>query len=254
MNQLIKLSILTSALFSTLVLGQENCQGSLVTDNAGLEQYRGCSVIEGSLHLRDRVDELSALENLVTINGDFRIGGGWNSGTAEVKSLSPLRNLNSVQGSFIIGLTEIDSLSGLNNLSFVGGSFIIRQNRNLLTTSGVNRLAYIGEDLWFYQNGSLKTVNGFFSLSAIGGEFLISMNSIVSISGFNALTTINDDFKIPFPNGVQSISGFSNLTRVGGDLFVQLSGLWFPNTSVIFNQVHVDGERTIKTYGGPDLN
>ena len=195
------------------------------------------------------LEDLSGLDNLTTIGGDFHLGGNYS-----LTKLTGLENLNFIGGNIYIGFFKqsftwnyfhgnpfLTSLTGLDNLSYIGGDFYIMLNDSLtelMTLSNLNSLEgslHIGivytTDDWenitdektYYTlgNPSLTSLNGLESLISIGGSLeLAGNNSLSNLAGLENLTSIGGELLLIDNASLTSLTELNNLISIGGNLSI----------------------------------
>lgn len=235
-----KLSLLASLFFTTLIFGQ--CPPGDVTlstqadvDNF-IATYPTCDTISGYLYINGSVNDLSALDYIHYIDAALNINN---------TSLTTISNFNSlfeapvgIQITNNAMLTEINDFNELN----ITMQIHIINNDNLLSINGFNNLPSVDIDFWIATNPLLQTVTGFSTLTNISDSFWINDCPLLSsIPSFNNLNYVG--WGIQFYNtGLTDISGFDNLTTIGG--FEPLDGLKFGNNQ---NLVSVSGFNCLET-------
>ncbi len=179
--------------------------------NQFITDYPNCDTISGDLIITGNVTNLSALDNLQSIEGYFIISDTQLTSISNFNSLAYV--LNSIEISDNALLTEV---MGFNALIDLGTFFNIDNNPNLVTISGFNNATVVFGDFWVNGNTSLQTINGFSRLTTAYGFFGINDSpALLSIPSFNNLHSIG--WAIQFHNtGLTDIPDFDNLSSIGG--------------------------------------
>lgn len=127
------------------------------------------SVYHGNAQLgtQAQVDAFSGTNYKKIINGKLQVFG------SEIKDLSPLFHIDSVQGKLeIIGMDSLESLHGLN-VRYVGSNVYLEGNKMLADIDGLSQLRYIGGDLTILDCDFLKDLNGASAVDSIKGSIYI---------------------------------------------------------------------------------
>ena len=256
--------------------GLTSIGGSLLYDfenknhNAPLQSFEGLNnlkriggdfIFNGATATSMKSLSLQSLENLETVEGNFRIsnvsefkgpdnltyiGGALSiSGNGSAKGLSNIKTLKSI---FIIGVNSFEEF--LTNLTTINEDFTITSS--IENFQGLNNLRKIGGDFTLWGSFSnLSSFLGLDNLQEIGGDFVIRdvynpdakasdgdyFTKLESFKGLENLNRINGDFIIQFKlfsdDGVSSsnvltelssFEGLTNLQIIGGDFKIELQG------------------------------
>ena len=202
-------------LFVTLTYGQ--CPPGNVTFNSQADvnqfitTYPNCSTISGDLLITGPVTNLSALDYLISVEGDIIITNTQINTVSNFSSLALV--LNTIEISENNMLTEI---IGFNALIDLGTIFKIENNQNLVTINGFNNATDVFGDFWINNNASLQTMDGFSSLTTVHSFFGINdCPLLVSIPSFNNINYVSWAIQF-FNTGLTDLSGFDNLSSIGG--------------------------------------
>lgn len=198
-----------------------------IEDNAELRSLNGLQgltiiqsyqyTVELVIKNNPRLQNLSGLDNLITLKGDLEI----------------------------INNDSIQNLEGLNNLVSVEGLISISENELLSSTIGMDQLTYC-EGMTYYLNPSLINFNGFTNLESLNGVLNIEeCASLVDIEGFESLSELEFSLIIDNNDSLISMSAFQNLTYLDGSLVVRLNYL-LPNLDDLLNVIHFSGSFEIK--------
>src|SRR5690606_20292603 len=117
--------------------------------------------------------------NCTEVSGILTIQG------ANITDLTPLSNLTSVGGYFIIGSTsDLNNLDGFSNLTSVGRFLRIESNPNMTNLDGLSNLTSVGGYSYISSNSSLTDLDGLSNLTSVGAYLVIYSNySLTDISG-----------------------------------------------------------------------
>ena len=210
-----KITLIACLLFTTLLYGQCPVGDVVINSQLDVDQfvsdYPNCDTINGDLLISGPVTNLSTLDYLQSIEGEFIIQNTQLTTISNFDSLIGV--LNRIQFSDNALLTEI---VGFNALIDLGSLFSIENNPNLVTINGFNNATDVFGDFWINNNASLETINGFGRLATVR-DFLAINDSplLVSIPSFNNLIYVG--WSIQFHNtGLTDIPGFENLNAIGG--------------------------------------
>jgi len=204
-------------------------------DITNLDSLNVITSIEGNLSVHGtNCLNLSGLENLSFVSGDFKVGWRYwdieELGNYNLVNFTGLEGLDSIGGSFYLGGNDVlINLTGLEGLSSINGNVEIRSNDSLTNLTGLDGLNSIGGNLQiggygFYGNMGnyvLKDLIGLENLSTIGGDFSISHNrSFNSFTGLEGLNSIDGGLSISDNDTLANFSGLEALTSIGGDLSI----------------------------------
>ncbi|WP_396601041.1 T9SS type B sorting domain-containing protein [Algibacter sp. R77976] len=210
-----KTILLAFLVFTTLTYGQ--CPEGDVTFNSQvdvnnfIESYPNCDNISGNLLITGSVTNLSSLDYITSIEGDFIIRD---------TQLTTISNFNTLKEVLtIIDISEnavLTEIQGFNSLIDLGFLFKIENNPNLVTVNGFNNATDVFGDLWINGNSALQTINGYNKLVTVREFFGINDSPLLtSIPSFNNLNYVG--WGIQFYNtGLTDIPDFDNLTSIGG--------------------------------------
>lgn len=205
------------------------------------------STIKGNLLIAG-VNDLSPLRKVKKIVGDLEFGFKEYEifhGNPDLKSLSGLNNLNSIEGNLLIWDTELTNLNGLDRLSSISETLKITYNKKISSLEGLRKISYIGKGinisnnqnlnslkglesikdihlgLRLYKNESLETLKGLDNLNSINGSILIGNNKRLKyINNLNNLNAVSGDFEISGNSALNSLSGLTNLDSIGGNFII----------------------------------
>ncbi len=205
-----------------------------------VDDYGGCSVIEGDVEIfgpAGAISNLNGLLGLTKIEGNLdiflnsnlltldgldnltEVGGFISlSYSTNLNSISGLKNLVSIGGDLNIANTNITDLGGLEKLETITGDLEIFNNDILSSLSGIESLTSVGGSLDLKQSLLLEDVEGLKELTSIGGDFEVSYVGISDFSGLGKLTSIGGEFRISYNNTLQNCFGLNNLSNLDGHL------------------------------------
>ncbi len=193
----------------------------------------------------------------------------------DITDLSPLSNLEYVEGGIVIRDNPmLQSLDGLNNAQ-VGFTYVIQDNPMLTDITAMSGQTIMQGQLIIRNNDQLPSLDGLQNLTAVndiiindndslvdlselnniqtlglnfGGGFIHIMenNSLTSINAFNQLTTIGNQVLISGNDNLTQLNAFQNVTSIGDVLvfadninLISLDGL--ENLTSITNQLVLHG-------------
>ncbi len=159
---------------NSIVQIQANCNAPICpegnvsfTSQALLNQfilnYPNCTQITGNVFINGAtITDLSPLENITTITGNFTIHF-----CSNLLTLAPLENLTAVSGEvYISTLINLNSLNGLHNLTQVGGSLSVVSNNSLSDLQGLEGISAINNNyIYIANNATLTSLNGLQNLN-----------------------------------------------------------------------------------------
>jgi hypothetical protein len=234
-------------------------EGITFTSQIEIDQFKinypGCNIIEGNVNIwgnmtnldslyiltaifgnvwisAPMLEDLSGLDNLSQVNGDFRISGNvlmiglegleglmniggelWIQSNFALENLYGLNHLNEIGGNLTIEDNDaLSDLEGMEQLAYVGGQFSIWDNENINSLAGVGNLTAIGSALYISNNPLLVTLVGLTNLSEIGGDLWIDTNpSLINLTGLESLNSIAGWIRIKHNISLNSLTGIENL-------------------------------------------
>ncbi|MBC8321794.1 MAG: T9SS type A sorting domain-containing protein [Bacteroidetes bacterium] len=218
--------------------GCTEIEGSVSIYNSDITNLDSLSVLTSiwgnlSIMWANSLKDLSGLDNIDSIGGDFNIGvlpSYTRSGNDSLINLDELNNLTSIGGSLYIGWNaSLVSIEGLNNLSSIGGSLSIEGNATLVSLEGLNITSV--ESLNIHSNSSLPDLTGLENLVLISDNLDIGTvrcgghaiwcagnTSMITLDGLNNLSSIGGDLIILCNDSLTSLESLENLTSIAGDL------------------------------------
>ena len=205
----------TSVLFSQCPTMALTITTQSEIDNFSVD-YPNCVNLDQTLFVDgDDVTNLNGLSALQEI--DYFIVKN-----SSVIDLSGLENLVSVTGNFTIEFNDnLTSLSGLENLEELG-SLRINSNENLTTISQLSNLEAINESLSISGNPALVNLSGLENCSLDGvsngtGNVYLSIvnnDALTSLEGIPNPLEIDGNLNISFNDNLVNFDALSNLTRI----------------------------------------
>lgn len=200
-----------------------------------------CTSVAGLDITNSSIVDMSGLESLQTITGDFVI-----SDNTLLTSVAELTSLTSIGGSLIIhnndALMAVDGMSlltsigvdfeftqnlmatdfsGLSSLETIGGTFLIYANAGLSTFTGLGALQSIGGLFRIDSNASLTSMAQLTSLASINALTIWSCGQLATTAGFEGLTTIPSNVYLYNLPSLTSLEGFANITTMGTEIRFQ---------------------------------
>jgi len=160
----------------------------------------------GSLDI-DQNCQVLRLENLMKVNGDFRIDA------TDMHSLIGCNQLDTVGGSMILS-TAMKNLPDFPQLKIIGGMLLIDSRDHLEVLDGFDRLETIGIGQlgWgfdVYNHAQLTEMSGFNQLEQVAGNFVISdCAALESITGFQNLFHVQGNFSLSYNPSLNDCSAF----------------------------------------------
>lgn len=236
-------------LVSALLHGQ--CPSGNVTFNTQadvdqfIEDYPNCDTITGNLLITGTVNNLTALDYLQSIEGEFIILDTQLTTISNFNSLSEISSniqiSNNALLTEIIGFNalidlglwimiennpSLDTINGFNTITDIFGNFLINHNSSLQTISGFNGLVVVHGILGINENPLIAEIPSFNNLNNIGWSFQISSTALTEISGFSNLTSIGSvdptsKFVVLNNPNLVSISGLNCLENITNDFLIQ---------------------------------
>ncbi|WP_189358925.1 T9SS type B sorting domain-containing protein [Algibacter mikhailovii] len=210
-------TILLACLLFFVNLLWAQCPSGAVTLNSQSDvnnfvaMYPNCDNISGDLIIDGPITDLSALDYIDAIEGDFVIAN------TELISISNFSSLTLFLNKLEISNNEkLVEITGFNALIDLGNLFIIENNPNLVRIDGFNSATDAFGDLWINGNTSLQFISGFGKLVRVYKLLGISNSPLLqSIPSFNNMNSVGRT--IQFTNtGLTDLLGFDNLSIIGG--------------------------------------
>lgn len=226
---------ITTEWTSQRIMVKKVCKG--VFHNSKEIKERGCTDIQGSIHIKGR-DILDIEDDLATVSTiDSHL-------TVEETNLSSLSMPNLVYVSILdisnnvklhslsldqfervgvdltIADTALEDFSAFSNLTTIGASLSISGNNKIKDLSSFSKLSFIGKDLRIDGNDKLEDISVFSSLNNFRGSLDISYNSVMThISKLSNITSLKS-LDISHNVNLEEISAFSNLIDIEDGLSI----------------------------------
>lgn len=182
-------------------------------------EFPNCTEINGNLFIQSDNPEipilnLSGLRNITQIKGSLSIMG------TRVNHLSGLDNLHTIEGTFhLSGNAQLASLLGLEKLTTIGEDFSLFQNSRLETVGSLASLSQVGRDFVIFEQAALMHLNGLQNLLSVGGEVAVVDNfSLSDIDSLEGLLNIGGGITLDGNSSLETLNGFGNLESIGGSL------------------------------------
>lgn len=209
--------------------------------------YPGCSVIEGDVHIcGDDITNLDSLKYITTINGGLTIGNGWIGGNPNLIDLKGLNNLFHIGGRlWIYYSSALTSLNGLQGLHTVGGNITMCNNDELSSIAQLTGLVSVGSNLRIFGNMSLNSLAGLEKISSVNGDIWFATILDTAMTGLEGLTYVSGEFQISGNVNMTSFHGLEALTEVGGELWIHTNAA-LQNLSGLDNLAKTGGGLTLE--------
>ncbi|GEM_PF-2067861 len=163
------------------------CPGAVLFDQTDVSQFLqafpNCTMIQGSLTIRESVVDLNPLINIQFIGGELYI---WN--------------------------TPLTSLGGLDNLHTIYGGLGIQDNANLYDFDGLHNVTEVG-DLYASDNAA-NDFDGLASLTTIHGIIDLEYSDITSFGGLENVTSIGE-IRMQNAMNIVDFSGLDSVHTIG---------------------------------------
>ena len=159
-----------------------------------------------------------------TVSGNLRIEGD------DIVDLTPLGDVVSVGGLFLLRnplLTNLDGLDGLSSITHAGSWLSIVANPLLANTDGLASVTSVAGSLFFSSNASLSNVDGLSGLANFAGDLEIGDNPMLTdLNGFSGLESVHLEGRLViFRNdALATLNGLSGIISVGNYYLDQGSG------------------------------
>jgi len=208
--------------------------------DAFLVNYPNCTELRNVYIFGEGITDLSPLNQITHINGNFEIV------STSLTSLNGLNSLiqagDSVTDHFKIEFNDLLlSLNGLNNLEHIEGILQITSNSVLPNLQGLESLTSMNNYLHIYQNPVLENLSGLENLTTISGMIFASNQSLIGFEQLESLETVVERISIQDNNFITSLAGFESLqslslsfTLSDNDLLNDISGFANLDSNFVF--------------------
>jgi len=199
----------------------------------------GKEIISGRLTISDYFGDLSFLNSIRVIKGDFNL-----TNCPRISDLTFISRLEVVEGIVRVEFNhDLVSLKGLENLDSAG-SFSVYDNHPNLDLSAINdirvasdfRLASLARnvekpflnirnlsgDFTIQKNPGFTDISCFPNLEKVDGTiYILSNDTLSSLQGLNNLIQVGGFFNIVYNGNLRGLDGLSSLKTVGGELTIK---------------------------------
>lgn len=173
------------------------------------------------LFSQEEVEEFALLyPDCTELNGGLIIGTDFDSTEmSNIDDLSPLSNINSINGELYIRYTNMEEINDLNltdiNYSPYANGLKIENNPNLINVDFLNDIDIFNGNFSIVNNSNLNSISGLnlSEQSSIGYIMIANNNSLVSISGFNNVYQASS-LNISNNEQLEQISAFEDLEEL----------------------------------------
>jgi len=170
--------------------------------------YSQCPQGDIVLTTQQEVDDFAVnYPNCTEISGNLTVHN--------VNDLSPLNQLNTVNGYLRIENSDVENFSGLENITQIGGNFIIRSCTSLNSFTGLESLTHIGGGLLV--GGQYSTVSE--HPNCFVSHILTGCPGLTNFEGLNNLETIDEGLFVIGNLNLQSFEGLTALDSIKGSFF-----------------------------------
>lgn len=222
---------------------------AFVANNPNLSTYTGDLIIGadidntwGTPYSNTDINDLSGLQNLKKVEGDFYIL------KFKGANLSGLENLEEVTGSFIIsGAPILKNLEGLSKMQEVGAEFIISHNYLMEDISGFALDVNIGLSVVVDSNNTMVSLNGYEHLNCPGVIMLCYNPKMTDMSAFQGVTKVKKLF-IFNNDEIEELSSLSGLVDAE-DLRIYDN----PKLFTLDGLSNLETVQTLRIYNNPSL-
>lgn len=195
----------------------ERISGSLLISNITVDQFIGfksiVSIGEGLKYTYNTNNEVSILDNLESVGGDFIF-----SSTGDAEVLNSINALQTIGGNVDIAYTRIPEFSGFSSIKEIEGSLQFRQNESHLI-KGFDELVRLGGNLTIENSTQLNDVQGFDKLATVEGDLTISdCENLVNFDGFISLSQLGGNLHISYNHALSSLSAFETIQSILGSV------------------------------------
>ena len=167
------------------------------SDISDLSPFATITEITGNVIVQSNPDlpNLMGLNQLQSIGGSFKVGGGYSDGNGTLTSLGNFSSLQTIGGRFGVSYNAtLTSLGDFSALQSIGDSFEMSWNGSLISLGDFSALQSIGSDFSVGYNHSLTFLGDFPLLQSIRGSFYVRQNSaLISLRAFPMLASIGSN-------------------------------------------------------------
>lgn len=235
-------------------------------------------IYEGNVKLttQEEVNQFGA-QNYNAITGFLDIGSRTYGEVTNITDITPLENLQKVEGNLLIENSSLENLKGLENLIKVGGNLMFNFNTKLKTLEGLEGLQSITNSLNIHDNPLLTDTNSLAGVDSIE-EIYITFNhkletifllpdaqrvnyiyilanaSLKKIEGFEKIKEVNRFIEIIENGELIVLPAFAELVTIEGNLIVvennKLEYLSFPKLGKISLSMRIRGNDMLDNLQG----
>lgn len=176
----------------------------------------GCTAIGGELLITADVTSLSGMRNLASVGGHLRI-----QETTVLGNVIGLQSLTTVGGELqIIDNDALSSLSSLRNLRTVHDNVAIGFNAALPDLNGLQMMRPLAALLSISNNAALTTLNGLQGITQVVAVDIRNNASLGNVHGLGNLATVTGSMFIVDNPALEGLDGLERLRTVGGGLSI----------------------------------
>jgi hypothetical protein len=204
-----------------LFLEAQKCfpNNGIFTTQEDVDQFRknnpGCVELEGGVIITGLVNNLDSLYDLKVIAGSLRMF------SSNVKTLSPLSNLERIDGNFQINNNPLlENIHGFNQLESIT-RIIISNNPSLISFEGFDQLNQMTSYIEIKNNDELEHISGFDKLENCSNLEISELPNLEKLHAFNGLKRVSNDFTIRNNPKLHDMITGSELISIGSFLRIR---------------------------------
>jgi hypothetical protein len=204
-----------------LFLEAQKCfpNNGIFTTQEDVDQFRknnpGCVELEGGVIITGLVNNLDSLYDLKVIAGSLRMF------SSNVKTLSPLSNLERIDGNFQINNNPLlENIHGFNQLESIT-RIIISNNPSLISFEGFDQLNQMTSYIEIKNNDELEHISGFDKLENCSNLEISELPNLEKLHAFNGLKHVSNDFTIRNNPKLHDMITGSELISIGSFLRIR---------------------------------
>ena len=195
-----------------------------------------CDTVSGKLHIEgDDIVDLTPLGDVVSVGGLFLLR---NPLLTNLDGLDGLSSTTSAGSWLSIAANPLlANIDGLSSLTSVAGSLFFGSNASLTNVDGLSGLANFAGDIEIVDNPMLADLNGLSGLKSVhleGRLVIVRNDALATLNGLSGIISVGNYYLNQGSGGglvlagnvsLKSLDGLSNITSVGGDLRIVGTGL-----------------------------
>ena len=185
-----------------------------------------CSQTHIELNTQAQIDSFQATYGsgvtCDTASGNLQIAGD------DIVDLTPLADVVSVGGLFLLRnplLTNLDGLDGLSSITSAGSWLSINANPLLANIDGLSSVTSVAGSLFFGSNASLTNVDGLSGMASFAGDFEIVDNPMLAdLNGLSGLESVHLEGRLIIVrnDALVTLNGLNGIISVGNYFWIRV--------------------------------